>query len=160
MKKLVLFISILIFCLGLPSLALISSTELINNAEKHDGEIIEYEGEVIGDVMRRGKNGWINVSDGKAALGIWAPRNLLNKIKITGDYNYIGDKVRIKGVFFRASAQHGGDLMIEASDLTVIDPGHKVKHEIQHGKIVIAIILAIGILILVIPKKLFEFFRR
>ena len=159
MKKYLIFITLTVF-LALPCQALISSTELIDQAEKYDGQIIEYQGEVIGDVMLRGENGWVNVSDGKAALGIWAPKTMLKNIKITGGYRNIGDTVRIKGIFFRSSRDHGGDLMIEALDITIARPGHKIERRIQHNKLIVAGLLAIGLLALAIPKKVYRIFRK
>ncbi|MCM8823992.1 MAG: DNA-binding protein, partial [Candidatus Omnitrophica bacterium] len=53
----------------------IDSTKLIGNAKEYDGKIIIYEGEVIGDIMLRGKYAWINVNDGKGTIGVWVDRD-------------------------------------------------------------------------------------
>ena len=61
----------------------LSSTELINNAKSYDGKTVVYEGEVIGDIMVRGAFAWINVNDGKNAIGIWLEKDLSKDIFFT-----------------------------------------------------------------------------
>lgn len=109
----------------------ISSSELINNAKEYDGKTVIYSGEAIGDIMLRGEYAWINVNDGKNAIGIWVKKDFVKDIIYTGSYNANGDLVEISGVFNRACIFHGGDLDIHAYRLTKTSSGNLVSHRIN-----------------------------
>jgi len=138
--KLIIFVST--FCFLLSAFALaepVSSSDLINNAKQYDGKEVIYSGEVIGDVMVRGKFAWINVNDTKNAIGIWLPQPLVKEISTTGHYKAKGDIVEVKGKFNRACIEHGGDLDIHASILQIIQKGENVDEVISPRKIKVAI---------------------
>jgi len=142
--KLIIFVST--FCSLFSTFALaepVSSTDLINNAKQYDGKELDYKGEVIGDVMVRGKFAWINVNDTKSAIGIWLPENLVKEISITGSYKAKGDIVEVKGKFNRACIEHGGDLDIHAVSLQIIAKGANVDEVISPRKIKAAIVFLI-----------------
>lgn len=120
-----------------------SSTELITNAKKYDGDIVAYEGEVVGDVMFRGAQAWINVYDGTNALGVWVPAALARRVRLVGGYSYIGDTVRVTGVFKRADARHGGDTDIHAETLRVVKAGRRTNHPFNVRRAVLAGALAL-----------------
>jgi len=87
----------------------VSSQELINNAAEYDGKEISYEGEVIGEIMKRKDYVWMNVFDGGLAVGVWANKQLLPKIDYVGGYQVQGEQVLISGVFNRKCPEHGAD---------------------------------------------------
>lgn len=126
----------------------ISSAELINNAKQYDGKTVDYQGEVIGDLMVRGEFAWVNVNDGKNALGIWIDKALIKDIIYTGSYKSKGDLIEITGVFHRACPQHGGDLDIHAVSLKKINSGRNTSEKLNLEKRSLSFILA-GILGLV-----------
>jgi len=117
----------------------VSSTDLINNAKQYDGQEIVYIGEVIGDVMVRGKFAWVNVNDTKNAIGIWLAADLVKEISYTGSYKSKGDIVEVKGKFNRTCLEHGGDLDIHAQSLQIIKKGENVDEVISPRKIKVAI---------------------
>lgn len=119
----------------------ICSTELINNAKEYDGKIVSYAGEVIGDIMVRQEFAWINVNDGKAAIGVWAAQDLIREIEFTGSYKTKGDWVEITGVFHRACLEHGADLDIHAQSIRRIRPGRQMNRPLNPGKINLTIVL-------------------
>ncbi|MBU1727545.1 MAG: DNA-binding protein [Candidatus Omnitrophica bacterium] len=119
----------------------VSSVELITNDKLYDGKTVTYSGEVIGDVMKRGKFAWANVFDGKRAIGVWAPAGLVKGIRNTGSYKSTGDKVEVTGIFNRACPEHGGDLDLHAQELVIVQPGHEVTEKIKKNEIVFAVIL-------------------
>lgn len=134
----------------------ISSNELIEKAQLYDGKTIEFQGEVIGDIMARGNYAWLNVNDGTQAIGVWAEKGQVQKIKRSGDYKYIGDEIKIIGVFHRACPDHGGDLDIHAREIHIAEAGHKTDHPINSTKALIAAILFIAILALILIPRLFK----
>jgi len=126
----------------------ISSTELINNAKQYDGKTVVYEGEVIGDIMRRGDYAWINIYDGKNAIGIWINTSLIKDIAYVGSYKSRGDAVEITGIFHRVCVQHGGDLDIHAQAIRKTISGRPIQERLNTSKRNLVIVL-LGVLSLV-----------
>ena len=77
----------------------ISSADLISEAKQYDSKIVNYRGEVIGDIMIRGQYAWLNINDGQNAIGIWATKNLIKNIEYKGSYGSKGDVVEVIGFF-------------------------------------------------------------
>ena len=123
------------------SAQVISSSELINNAKEYDGKAVCYSGEIIGDIMMRRDNAWINVNDGKNAIGIWVTKDLIRGLQYAGNYNAIGDFVEVSGIFHRSCVEHGGDLDIHARVITKTKPGSIVSHKLNYNSIKIAAFL-------------------
>ena len=123
----------------------VSSTELINNAKQYDGKMVVYQGEAIGDIMVRGEYAWINVNDGKSAIGIWLNKKFTGDIRYTGTYKTKGDLVEIEGIFNRSCKEHGGDLDIHATSIRKIKEGFAVYEPLDSRKIRLS--LAFGIIL-------------
>ncbi len=134
----------------------ISSTELINNAKDHNGTIVAYKGEIIGDIMLRGGYAWINVNDEKNAIGIWIKKGLIQNILYTGSYKAKGDLVEITGVFNRSCIEHGGDLDIHAKSIKIISSGNQVSHAIDATKIIFASALFIILALIYLLRSQFH----
>lgn len=120
----------------------ISSTELIEKAKEYDGQIVSFQGEAVGEVMRRGAFAWVNVNDGANALGIWLPYQLASAITFTGGYKASGDIIEIRGTFHRACIEHGGDLDIHSGELAIIKKGAPRFEIFNTRKRILVIILA------------------
>ena len=112
----------------------ISSTELISNAAQYDGKTVEYEGEAVGEVMRRGAYAWVNINDGANAIGIWLLNSKLSEVNFTGSYKTAGDRLKIKGQFNHACLMHGGDLDIHAEEIIKIKSGELKEHALPQYK--------------------------
>ena len=135
----------------------VSSAELINNAKSYDGKIVSYEGEVIGDVMKRGENAWINVNDGTNAVGVWIKASFIKDINYTGSYKSSGDRVEVVGVFNRSCIEHGGDLDIHAQSLRKINSGRLKAQRLNPDKrsevfILLGVLISVWILSLLKRK--------
>jgi len=149
------FISMLVA--GGTAAAVVTSDDLINSASEYDGKEVIYTGEVIGDIMRRGDNCWINVSDGNNAIGIWLPLKETEMIKYTGQYRYRGDIVKVKGIFNRACSEHGGDLDIHTDSLEILESGYETKRDMNIFSIIAGIILfciALTLNLIIFKKKI------
>jgi hypothetical protein len=136
----------------------ISSTDLINNSKQYDGKVVDYRGEVIGDIMMRGQHAWININDGQNAIGIWAAGILIKEITYKGNYSFHGDVVEITGIFHRSCPEHGGDLDIHAQTMRkVISGGQNFENpdfnKIRTAFILLGIVLLLYISNLIIPKR-------
>ena len=113
----------------------VSSADLIERSRAWDGNTVEYRGEAVGEVMKRGEHAWVNLHDGKNAIGVWCPFRLAERVRIPGDYFHSGDIVRVKGVFHRACPEHGGDLDIHAVALEKAADGFPRKHPADSRKL-------------------------
>lgn len=162
MKKtafILLLFSLYIYTNSTPLFAqVVSSNILIERAKEYDGQEVEFEGEVVGEVMKRGDFNWINVYDNFNAVGIWAKVIETNQIKFSGDYAHKGDTVLIKGIFHRACSEHGGDLDIHATRISKIREGRPIAHALPKEKsdavtILLFLLLAVTILVLISQNK-------
>jgi len=126
MKKTVLplFLIVLLFTPGLAVAE--SGKELIENSEIFDGNLVSFQGEVIG-VMIRGDHAWVNVLDNGYAVGIWCRAEDARMISFIGDYGHVGDIVSVSGVFHKDCLEHGGDLDIHAENFTILVSGRVVE---------------------------------
>jgi len=119
----------------------LDSNTLINNTAKYDGKIIEFEGEAIGEIMKRGNFAWVNVNDGQNAIGIYMPYSEAKKIKYLGRYLVKGDTIYVKGIFHRACSAHGGDIDIHAYELKIIKSGYRFSEKVDSKRAVTGILL-------------------
>ncbi|MBU0503213.1 MAG: DNA-binding protein [Candidatus Omnitrophota bacterium] len=145
---------ILIFALSIAYAETVSSADLINNTKEFDTKTITYEGEVIGDIMIRGRNVWVNLNDGKNAIGVWLGKALAGDIAQSGNYKFKGDWFQVTGVFNRACLEHGGGLDIHAQTISKIKSGYAVDEGLNWRKINLAVILFFILLTLWILRQL------
>ena len=133
----------------------VSSQELINNAKMYDNKTVVFEGEVIGDVMRRKDFAWVNIYDGQNAIGVWMPASLARDIIFTGSHKSKGDVVEVTGIFHRACPEHGADLDIHAQAMRKIAPGKPLTETLNTGKRDIFFVL-MGVLCLILIFRLLK----
>ena len=136
---------------------IVSSRDLIEGARRHDGRIITYQGEAIGDIMKRGNFSWINISDADNAIGAWVPNDLVDEITLTGDYKHMGDYVEIIGEFHRACAKHNGELDIHVENLIILKKGQEREEIVSPVRkkaafVFLGVAVCLGILKLLISK--------
>ena len=133
---------------------IVSSTELIENADIYDGKEIVYEGEAIGEIRQREDGAWVNVYDGQTCIGVWMTKEIATIIKYLGSYKIQGDVIQIEGVFNKACPEHGGDLDIHATSLRKIKPGWVKQEKLIPAKRNLLIILSV-ILCLILILRIF-----
>jgi len=114
---------------------------LIEQGKVLDGKDVVFDGEVIGDIMRRGDHAWINVLSNGTAIGVWITEQQRALINLTGHFDVIGDRVQITGVFHRACVEHGGDLDIHADSLQVIQDGIHTHTPLDIRRLLVAAVL-------------------
>ena len=116
--------------------------ELMVDPGKYEGSTITLKAEVVGDVMLRGQDGWINVSDGTGSLGVFAPRVLIENL-VPGRFGLKGDVVAIVGVFNRSCTGHGGDMDIHASALAVVNMHQILPQHVDWWRYILATVLGL-----------------
>lgn len=152
-------VSTLFFSVFPPLLAAerVSSTKLVENPKKYDGQEVIFCGEVVGEIMKRGEFAWIHVNDdpysslsipagGKPAgfnsgQSIWIPYEQAKKISFTGSYKAQGDLVEVRGVFNAVCPEHGGEMDIHATSLKVLKRGHPVRKKPSEERLIALVIL-------------------
>lgn len=125
---------------GLAAEAL-TAVQLAGNPERYDGQVVTLRGEVVGSVMLRGEYGWVNVGDGVAAVGVWAPARTLSAIRFAGGYARRGDTVLVTGLFHQACPRHGGDPDLHASSCEVVERGGRLDLPVPAWKWAMALTL-------------------
>ncbi|MBN2167867.1 MAG: hypothetical protein JW738_01375 [Actinobacteria bacterium] len=137
----------------------VSSTELIENAGDYNETRVVYSGEVVGQVLKRGDNAWITVNDdhysirhrreyqelkgGNSGINIYCKYELVKDIQFVGSYETQGDNIRVEGVFYKSSPEHGGDLMIEAESLEIVRQGHKVRGKSIVVELIVTLVMGL-----------------
>lgn len=135
----------------------VTSTELIEKSGSYDGREVVFRGEAVGDILHRGERSWVTVNDdhysrkplrlyedlkgGNSGIGIYGATRELDKIRFLGSYTARGDIVEVRGTFYRASAEHGGDTCIVASSLEVLREGHPLPESGVRKELILAFVL-------------------
>jgi hypothetical protein len=147
-KSLILLLSIT-FALWVEYVYPETSTALITNSKMYDKKIVTFTGEIIGEMMQRGKYTWLNISDGEAMIGVFASIDIIPEITYFGGYKAKGDILSITGIFNRACSMHGGELDIHAISIEKVKQGHNIIHQPSPGKIKLVLLLALVAIIII-----------
>lgn len=140
------------------------SMTLVEDPAEWDGRTIQFTGEAIAEVMRRGSHSWLHLNDDAYAertaeegaeltgfnsgLGIWIPAELADRVKRFGNYTMRGDLVRVSGTFNAACAAHGGDMDLHADTLEVVAAGEPVPSLIIPWKLPVVALLTLLVIAL------------
>ncbi len=135
----------------------VSISDLITQSRSYDGMVVTTEGEAIGDLMLRGEYGWVNLSDGNNAVGIYGPGSQLEQIKHLGRYQVSGDRVKVTGTFYDACPVHSGETDIHASGIEVAAAGRIVDEILDRSKLKLSLEL---VLLAMLAFALRQFVRR
>jgi hypothetical protein len=137
--------------------------ELVDHMEEFNDRVVTVEGEVVGDVMRRGENAWITVNDdaysemtldegqgftgySNVGIGVWVSAAAADSIEFCGGYKVRGDRFVVTGVFHRACPEHGGDTDIHATSLRLAERGHEISHPFDYTMLLVALgLLAVSL---------------
>lgn len=148
-KSLILVLLFMVFALPIHASSW-SINELVENADMLDGVVVTIEAEAIGEVLERGEFAWVNINDGTNAIGVYVPIDEAKKIAYFGDYQHTGDTLRFSAVFHNACVEHGGEMDLHASSITIVNVGSLRNHPIDSLKVIVFgflafLTLAIGV---------------
>ncbi|MCX5642996.1 MAG: DNA-binding protein [Candidatus Omnitrophica bacterium] len=118
-------------------------SDLITQSRSYEGRVIVTEGEAVGDLMLRGEYGWVNLSDGSNAIGVYAPSKQLEQIKHLGRYEIVGDRVSVTGTFYDACPVHSGETDIHASSVAIASEGSVVDEILDQVRLKLSLELAL-----------------
>lgn len=143
----------------------VSSVELIEEADQFNEQQVVYRGEIIGEVLDRGDHAWITVNDGhysrrplrryqelkggNEGMGIYCDLDQLESVTFLGSYTSVGDLLEIRGTFYKANPDHGGDLCIVADQVSLLREGHHVRIHRLRNELLVALVMAALLAVLV-----------
>jgi len=132
----------------------VSVAQLIASTKEYDGKALTIQGEVIGDLMKRGDHAWVNILGDGVAIGVWMTEKEASLIHEVGRYGSAGDVLQVSGIFHRACPDHGGETDIHATTVQVLRRGSKNAVRMRPGR------LAAGLGLCVSGGLLALFWRR
>ena len=154
MKK--FFLLLFILAISLYPAEKVKIRELYENGEKYNGKAVIVEGEVIGDLMGKGEERWINIKDEfeDFAIGVVISKKEIEKIENFGRYRIKGDVIKVHGIYNINCIKHYGERDIHALNIEVIKKGEKYKEEVNIKKIYLSfLLLSITVLIAYLYHK-------
>lgn len=126
--------------------------QLIEQEDRLDKTRVVIQGEAIGEPMERGDECWVNISDGKNAIGIKMKTSDARRIRMFGDYKQKGDVVRVTGTFYKACPEDGGETDIHSLSMEIASRGSSTEHPVAPLRAAAAVSLflltALGALVL------------
>lgn len=127
--------------------------QLLKESTMYDSSTVIVEGEVIGDIMKRGSHVWINILDDEGSIGVYLTIEEANKITYSGNNRFKGDIIKIKGIFNGTCKEHGGDIDIHADQIEVMTVGYKVVEHFVKTRFILGVVLIIIALIIYILNR-------
>lgn len=132
----------------------LSAAHVVALGKNSDGSVVEFEGEAVGEALRAGDGRvWVNVSSGGAAVGVVASEQDAGAIDTFGRYGWVGSTVYVRGVLNVACDEHGGDLDVHATDLTVVQRGHRRMHAVPWWQLGVAGALLVAAALAVVARR-------
>lgn len=138
----------------------VTSGQLVEEAQKWDGQRVSFTGEAVGSAMDRGEFTWLHLNDDvygmaqgvqpvrlqgyNSGQAVLVPSELAARVSRFGSYRERGDLVTIEGTFYAADPRFGGDMLIEAESLSIERSGEALVDDPQSWKFVVLVTLAVG----------------
>jgi hypothetical protein len=136
----------------------LTSSEVIQNADILDGYKITLRGEVVSESIERDGFCWINVYDTQNFISIGVLTNvaMIEDIQYWGDHKTTGDTIDVVGTVYRADPKADGELDMHAESISIVQsyPSGPRDIVIPLWKIIVAIILFIGMIIILVERFL------
>lgn len=151
----------------------VRSSEVIECPVAFDGQVVEYVGEVIGDVLRRTGGAWLLVNDDDYALedgplsaghGRFSGYNTGLSVWLPGPPPDLepgrsgrrGTIIRVRGVVRRSDPADGGGLTLRAlapGSTSIVAPAEAIERPVNRGQAVLAGVLAVAATGVVVAER-------
>lgn len=150
----------------------VSSSQLYDCPQTFDGTTVRYRGEVVGAVLRRGDEAWVQLNDdvygdargplpthrdyrgGNAGVGVRIPGALADQIVLVGGPKHTGDVLEVTAVFHRVDATSGELAVLRALQGEVVTRGRAYDNPLLRDRLIVAAVLAPLALGLVVWQRL------
>lgn len=149
----------------------IKSSAVYECPDLFDGHVVEYIGEVVGDVLRRDGGAWVLVNDdayalevgplqghrefrgGNSGLAVWLPDRLVGLVETPGGPDVRGDVLQMRGVVRRSDPADGGGLTFRAFAGSRVADAVDVGDPVNAPQALAAVFLAIGAIALAVAER-------
>ncbi|MBU0633489.1 MAG: hypothetical protein KKB82_00900 [Candidatus Omnitrophica bacterium] len=121
----------------------VSTADLIKESAFWDGQIVVISGEAVGVPIKLERNVWLNIYDGKRAIGVFCSKNAVQSLNF-GDYNYTGDVLEVTGKFNAHCPEHRGEMDMHAESIKITSCGWRRTHRPAAAKVKLAIICLVA----------------
>lgn len=136
----------------------VDSTVLIECPDTFDGRVVEYRGEAVGAVLRRGPRAWAQLNDdvyalvagplpahrqsvgGNSGMAVSLPAPVAADL-VVGGADWRGDVLTVRGPYRRAAVEDGEGPSILAEAVTDITPGVAVEPPVSRRRVLTAALL-------------------
>jgi hypothetical protein len=119
----------------------LSPAEVVEIDRARDGQVIELEGEAVGEHLRAiGGGRWVNVLGDEVGIGVWVTDEMAAQIEYFGDYRHDGDIVRVRGPVNISCEEHGGEFDVHAQSLEIVTVGGPREHDLDLRKGLVGIV--------------------
>jgi hypothetical protein len=137
----------------------VDSTSLIECPDTFDGQAVEYRGEAVSAVLRRGKRAWLQMNDdvyalsigplpehrqsvgGNTGVAVNVPVAAADAIAAVGGAHHRGDVLTVRGIFRSAALDDGGAPSIMAGAVINTQPGAAVSSPRSTRPMIVALLL-------------------
>lgn len=121
-------------------------TQALESADAaREGVTVTVQGEAVGEALAApGGRRWINLYGDGTALGVVVVARDAEAIPAFGEYRRRGATVRVTGILQHGCDEHGGDLDLHATSVTVVDAGEELPHAVRPAKFWLAL-AALGV---------------
>jgi len=145
-----------------PPVGRVTSTAVNDCPEHFDGHVVQFAGEVIGDVLRRDGGAWVLMNDDRYALetgplpshrdfggsnsglSVWLPDELVELVDAPGGPGVRGTVLAVSGVLHRVDPDDGGGLTVRAGRGTVLAEAVAVPNPVHRPQAIVAVLAALG----------------
>ena len=145
-----------------PPVGRVLSTEVVSCPDNFDGHVVEYIGEVVGDILHREGGTWVLMNDDHYALelgplelhrayngpntglSVWLPDPLGRHVDEVGRPGQRGDVLHVSGILRRADPMDGGGLAIRAFRAELLADGDAAPPPVNSQQLAVSVVVAIG----------------
>lgn len=158
-------------------LGLVRSNEVVSCPDLFDpgsvgGPVVEYVGEVVGDVLVRDDGAWVLMNDDgyaledgplaaagryhgtNSGLAVWLPGDVVEVSALQpGRAGLRGDVLRVRGRIHRVDLADGGGLTLRASGVAVVAEAATAEPPLHTRQVVAAVVFAAAALALTLYER-------
>ncbi len=151
-----------------PPLGRVQSSEVLACPDAFDQVVVDYVGEVVGDVLRRDGGAWLLVNDDAYALetgplsshdqedgsnqglAVWLPEAYLDVADEPGNSRRRGDVIEVVGRINRADPLDGGGLTLRATSAELLRDAEPVPGTVNRAQALVAVVLSLAAIAVVV----------
>ena len=138
----------------------VTADDLIECPTTFDGANVNYRGEAVRAILRRGPRSWVHLNDdpyalelgplfdhrttvgGNSGIPVSIATSIADTIASVGGPRHRGDILEVTGVFHRADPNDGGGPAIQADSTRITRVGGRVERPVDNARLLTASVIA------------------